>query len=281
MTRTWLDGQDSEGFGSRSHQGNGAAGASFWAKWGTHSGCGAPRLRVPTPPSDSGRRGRWRCSQPWGAERMNDGFDVRTYRLELPENGCRWPLNGHKQMAVLGNRRVFSALTRDARSGSDQRKPFFTVLFGTGREGLDSSKGSQVQILSARPIRALTCFAGQGPFSCPGRPPSDHAELRLSPDQMRTNAAENAVLARAPARRQRADAWAGPRVLAPVLRISRASLAPGRATLISNRRRPETPAVHYISGSPLPPASIDGGKTRLQGPRPRASLGGSELGICS
>ena len=50
----------------------------------------------------------------------------------------------------------------------------------------------------------------------------------------------------------RRSAW--PPVLAPVLRIPRASLAPGRATLISNRRRPETPAVPYISGRLCPRA---------------------------
>jgi len=62
-----------------------------------------------------------------------------------------WPLCGHKQMRIVITQQVLSALSRDARSASDRGKPFFTVLVGTGREGLDSSKGPQVQILSARP----------------------------------------------------------------------------------------------------------------------------------
>ena len=102
-----------------------------------------------------------------------------------------------------------------------------------------------------------------GPVFMPGRCPSrrrrDVGGDGPVADQHRGYAA---LLERRPA--AGGSAGRAAQGLAPVLRISRASLALNGARFISNRRRPETPAVHYISGHRCPPAPIGGGKTHLR-----------------
>lgn len=73
-----------------------------------------------------------------------------------------WPLSGHIQMSIFGSRRVLSVVTRHARSVSDHRKPFFTGLIGTGRDGLDSSKRRVSASAGARELTLCVCKGLRG-----------------------------------------------------------------------------------------------------------------------